>query len=236
MKTHKAHDLVLEQVFVDPRLHPQPPHQASADPLHLPEALQGTHSIGKYLSNPELANPHLVVLGVPGAGKTTLLKHLALTLIQPKKPSRRLQSHTFPILLSLRDHVQAIVDQPTFSLANAVEEHAQRKWQKTIPASWIDRFLKRGKCLVLLDGLDEVADRSTRQVVVTWVERQMVAQEGNRFVLTSRRHGYRENPLDGIGVTVLEVQTFSSDQVEQFIQNWYLAIERKSGGVVHFFA
>jgi predicted NACHT family NTPase len=228
LSTRSAHDLTLEHVFVDLRLHPQPPHRANADPIRLPEALQGTHSIWEYLSNAALANPHLVVLGAPGSGKTTLLKHLALTLAQPKKHPQRLRSHTFPILLVLRDHAHAIVEQPSFSLADAVEAHMQRKWQQRIPVAWIRPYLERGKCLILLDGLDEVADRQTRKLVAGWVERQLLTYGRNRFVLTSRPYGYRENPLDG--VTVLEVQPFTADQVERFIQNWYLANERKSWG------
>jgi len=228
LSTRTAHDLALERVFVDLLIHPLPPHQANTDPIRLPEALQGAHSIWEYLSNPMLANPHLVILGAPGSGKTTLLKHLALTLAQPKKSRRRLTSHFFPILLFLRDHAQTIADQPNFSLAEAVEEHIQRKWQQTIPSSWIHRSLERGKCLILLDGLDEVANNSTRRKVVDWVGRQLVAYGHNHFVLTSRPYGYRENPLDG--VTVLDVQPFTPDQIERFIQNWYLANELKSWG------
>jgi hypothetical protein len=101
-------------------------------------------------------------------------------------------------------------------------------WQQTIPASWLRHYLEREKCLVLLDGLDEVADRSTRQAVIAWVQRQLIIYGRNRFVLTSRPYGYRENPLDG--VTILDVQAFSPDQIERFIQNWYLANELKSWG------
>jgi NACHT domain/Sulfatase-modifying factor enzyme 1 len=229
LSTRTAHDLALEQVFVDLHVHPLPPHQANNNPIHLPEALQGTHSIWDYLSNPELANPHLVILGAPGSGKTTLLKHLALTLAQPKKLSQHLRSHSFPILLFLRDHATTILAQPsTFSLANAIEEHIQQKWQRTIPTSWLQRFLEQGKCLVLLDGLDELADSSTRKKVIDWVQQQLLTYGRNRFVLTSRPYGYRENPLNG--VTILDVQAFTQDQVERFIHNWYLANELKSWG------
>lgn len=229
LSTRTAHDLELEQVFVDLHINPIPAHRVSADPLRLPESLQGIHSIWDYLSSAALANSHLVVLGAPGSGKTTLLKYLALALAQSKKyPQRRTGHHTFPILLFLRDHARAIIDDLDFSLPKAVQDHIQHAWQQTIPASWVNHYLERGHCLVLLDGLDEVADNSTRKAITAWIQRQLIMYGRNRFVLTSRPYGYRDNPLDG--VTVLDVQSFTSDQIEKFVQNWYLANELKSWG------
>src|SRR5947209_2156261 len=176
LSTRTAHDLELEQVFVDLRINSIPSHQASANPLSLPTQNEGKHSIWDYLSSPSFANPHLVILGAPGSGKTTLLKHLALTLAQPKKyPPHPHMRHTFPLLLFLRDHVSTIIDQPDFSLANALQNHIQRKWQQDIASTWIEQHLMRGNCLVLLDGLDEVADVAARQQVVAWVQRQIQA-------------------------------------------------------------
>ena len=62
-----------------------------------------------------------------------------------------------------------------------------------MPPEWIEHRLNKGKCLVLLDGLDEVADPEQRQQVVQWVEQQMIAYGKNRFVVTSRPFGYRSN-------------------------------------------
>jgi energy-coupling factor transporter ATP-binding protein EcfA2 len=231
LSTQTAHALELEHVFVELSIDPKAPHQASADLLPIPEHLrQGEHSIWDYLSSfSSLANPHLVILGAPGSGKTTLLKHITLILAQHKQQRSHVHlAQTFPILLFLRDHAGAVKEQPDFSLADAVHEHIQKKWQQNVPALWIDRHLKRGKCLVLLDGLDEVADAATRQQMVAWVQRQMVAYGNHRFVLTSRPYGYRANPLDS--VTVLEVHPFTPDQIERFVHNWYLANELKSWG------
>jgi hypothetical protein len=44
-------------------------------------------------------------------------------------------------------------------------------------------------------------------------------------VLTSRPYGYRENPLRKGLIATLNVQTFTSDQVELFAKKWYLANE-----------
>ena len=62
-----------------------------------------------------------------------------------------------------------------------------------------------------------------RQEAVNWVQRQMVAYPRNRFIITSRPFGYRSHPLSG--VTILEVRSFTPQQVERFVHNWYLANE-----------
>ncbi len=230
LSTRAAHDLELEQVFVELGIDPRPAHQASPDILNIPEDLrQGEHSIWDYLSSTSLANRHLVIIGAPGSGKTTLLKHIALTLAQHKKGHRQgNMSHMLPILLFLRDHVSTLQEKPDLSLVDAVQNHIQRKWQQSIPSSWLEHHLTQGKCLILLDGLDEVADSTSRRQMVVWVQQQMITYGQNRFLLTSRPYGYRDNPLDG--VTVLEVHSFTLKQVERFIQRWYLANELKSWG------
>jgi energy-coupling factor transporter ATP-binding protein EcfA2 len=228
LSTRTAHDLELEQVFVELSLDATPAHQASTDPLSVPASLrQGGHAIWDFLSSASLGNPHLVIIGAPGSGKTTLLKHIALALAQQKKELHPINlSQTLPILLFLRDQVSSLQNTPDFSLGDAVQKHMQRKWHSSIPASWIEYHLRHGQCLVMLDGLDEVADAASRRKVVDWVQQQMVAYGNNRFLLTSRPYGYRDNPLDG--VTVLEVHPFTSKQIERFIQRWYLANELKS--------
>ncbi len=45
----------------------------------------------------------------------------------------------------------------------------------------------------------------------------------NRFLVSSRPNGYRDNPLSGF--TALQVLPFKPEKVERFVRNWYLANE-----------
>ena len=42
-------------------------------------------------------------------------------------------------------------------------------------------------------------------------------------MLTSRPLGYRDNPVSG--VTTLAVCPYNREQVQQFVSNWYLALD-----------
>jgi predicted NACHT family NTPase len=221
--------LELEQVFVDLRLDPKALHEANVDPLaRKPSAhvLAGQHAIWWYLEAEALQHQHLILLGPPGSGKTTLLKHLALTLVHPQKRrtlSRRLQRayHT-PFLLFLREHAQAIQNDPSFSLVKAIESGLS-DWDRAVPAGWVQHQLSTGKCLILLDGLDEVPNSRNREQMAKWLQSQMRKYAQNRFLLSSRPFGYRDNPVSG--VMILEVQPFTFEQMHQFVHKWYQANE-----------
>jgi energy-coupling factor transporter ATP-binding protein EcfA2 len=225
LTTQGIYTLELEKVFVELSVAPQPVHQVSADPIRtLPEALrEGRHLVWDYLKAEQISSQNLAIIGPPGSGKTTLLKHMTLTLAADKRRHQQVGTpDRLPILLFLRNHADAIKTNPNLPLVQAVQD-SLAKWEMSAPPGWLEAQLKKGHCLVMMDGLDEVADLETRKKVVDWVERQMVTHSENRFVITSRPFGYRGNPLSG--VTVLEVRPFTSDQVKRFVHNWYIANE-----------
>ncbi len=228
LTTIGTYTLELDQVFVELSIDPTTPKQMSPNPIQIPQALrEGSHSLWYYLASKPLTSQHLVIIGPPGSGKTTLLKHITLTLVAHRKQHPRHYRvkipQKLPILLFLRDHAQSIRDQSNFSLVDALHDHLKKWEQREPPAGWTKRQLDKGRCLVMLDGLDEVADPEARQNVVSWVQTQMIAFNQNRFIVASRPFGYRSNPLSG--VAVLEVRSFSPEQVERFVHQWYLANE-----------
>nr|WP_225954096.1 NACHT domain-containing protein [Kibdelosporangium phytohabitans] len=155
-------------------------------------------------------------MGAPGSGKTTLLRHSARRVFASKH-------RNVPILLYLRDHVAEIARNPDVSVAT-LTANTLGDLGKTEPSGWFTQKLTDGACVVLLDGLDEVARKQDRQLVADWVGKQINHFPRNDFVLTSRPHGYRATPVNG--ATVLRVQSFTDEQVRAFVRGWYVAIER----------
>lgn len=207
----------LDEVYVDVSLARTAPHAVGSGLLSATPTTE-RRSIGEFLDQKE---PRIVaVLGAPGGGKTTLLRHTARELCRTPRGRRR----TIPILLYLRDHVRAIVDSD-MSLPALVRTTIDCLME---PAGWFDQRLRDGDCLVMLDGLDEVARAEDRMKISAWVERQAVRYSRNDFVITSRPQGYVDAPITG--ATVVQVRPFTEGQVEQFVKAWYLAVERHSTG------
>ena len=225
LTTQGIFTLDLEQIFVDLSLGPPSGYRMAADPVRPPVNAPGQrrHNLWRYLTDKRLKNRNFVILGLPGSGKSTLLKHATLALAGGKPPLESAgRFNKLPVLLFLRDHAAAIDENPELSLAQVVTAELAR-WDVGFLSDWLVDQLGCGRCLVLLDGLDEVGDLDLRQRVVAWVERQMARYEQDQFILASRPFGYRANPLPD--VTVLEVRPFTIEQVQRFVHNWYLANE-----------
>lgn len=232
LKTRGPFALNLEQVFVPLRLAPGMARQSGW--LLGPEETGRNLRIWSILAamRTQPAFRRLVILGSPGSGKTTLLEHIALTYARSRhrRQDRRLASPSsagaprlIPVLLYLRDlapSLQAETSPP--DLASLIEVHWQALGFSTAPG-WLQRQLQGGRCLVMLDGLDELGTLPQRQRVRDWVMRQIQRYPSCAFILTSRPYGYRDAPLEG--VTTLEIQAFSLDQIQRFLHNWYLENE-----------
>ncbi len=221
LSTQGPYSLELEQVFV--HLSIAADNKFSSNPLEVPQELaQGSHSIWEYVNSTKMQN--IAVIGAPGSGKTTLLKYMTLTLTgKPDQQRRAGVPRLLPILLFLRDHAEVIQQDPDVDLADVIQEHLAKQLKLDAPSGWFKAWLNSGKCLVMLDGLDEVADPKIRKVVVNWVEQQVGAYGQNRFVVSSRPFGYKSNPLNSFNV--LNVRPFTSEQIQQFVNNWYTANE-----------
>jgi energy-coupling factor transporter ATP-binding protein EcfA2 len=212
----------LDEIYVDVGLTFSAPHQ-------VPEGIvaqQSTEATGRYClwNFLDKAEPQiLAVVGAPGSGKTTLLRHTARMACQNTHGRR-----TLPLLLYLRDHARAIVDDPNITLPELVRRSLAPYAQLKEPAGWFEQRLRAGTCIVLLDGLDEVGRVADRTEVASWVDRQTRQYGTNDFVITSRPHGYRTAPIDG--AVVLQVRAFTSAQVRRLVNGWYLAAERHGTG------
>ena len=174
-------------------------------------------------------NPYrkLLIVAGPGYGKTTLLRHLALMYIT--SGYRQFQvSQLLPVPLRLRDVYRQIQNerQPDLPALIAGHIHNSPEFPGLKPNQlWFSQQLQRGRCLVMLDGLDEVAE-GQRQTVRQWANWQMKAYPQNQFILTSRPHGIEPQPDESEFVSVeasrLKIIPFNPDQKERFVRQWYL--------------
>jgi len=94
-----------------------------------------------------------------------------------------------------------------------------------LPPRFFAARLGRGECIVLLDGVDEVADAPTRHRVARLVESFTRAYPHNRYVVTSRIVGYSGSARLGENYAMTTVRDFTWSDIEQFVGYWTAAVE-----------
>ena len=103
-------------------------------------------------------------------------------------------------------------------------------------AGLLRRLLDDGRCLVLLDGLDEVIDDGARvdvsnaigQFAAVFRDRNADADApGNSFVVTSRIAGYRPFITLPADFSEYTIRPLRGKQIERFLDRWCHAVERQ---------
>lgn len=216
----------LEEVFVDVSLVSRPPQQIGSGVLAEPvNDMSGRRALSDFIGREKPAVT--AVVGGPGSGKTTLLRHAAWAACKSGTGRRGASRRNLPVLLYLRDHVGAIIADRNISVATLARS-TLGDLRTSEPNDWFEQKLRDGECLILLDGLDEVARQSERLTIAAWAAAQVSHYSGNDFVITSRPQGYQTAPIDG--ADVVQVCGLTAAQTQTFIRDWYLAVERRSTG------
>lgn len=172
-----------------------------------------------------------LITGEPGAGKSTLLRWLAVTF------ARGRQQVANRLGLGVEaDRLPAYVE-----LGGLPEEYRRGeggktpKWSELLPELTVKRegfdetvapvvrqALLDGRCLLLCDGLDEVADRTARRRIAGSLAEFGRLYPGNRVIIGSRPAGIWEveGPL-GMSFQRCQIRRFSPEQLHSFFQFRY---------------
>ena len=188
--------------------------------------------------------PRLVIIGEPGCGKTTLISYLGLTYARTLAGDQdwvreRLglqESQHLPILLPLRDfghhlkekHPTPGKDGPAL-LLDYLREYYEAQ-QIPLPEEFFSSHLENGNAVLLLDGMDEVAETSLRQRVARVIECFAARYEKCRYVVTSREVGYEGAARIGAGFGLAKVREFTPQEVRQFVRDWTRVVETTLAG------
>jgi predicted NACHT family NTPase len=158
----------------------------------------GLEAVKRYLK--------LMILGKPGSGKTTFLKYLAIQC-----NAGVFQADRVPIFITLKNLAEA-EGQPSL-----LEYITQFFSDCDIAADQAALLLKRGRALILLDGLDEAKEEDDRRIskqVRDFSEKFRT----NQFVITCRIAA-RKYIFDKF--TEVEVADFDDRQIATFVQKWF---------------
>ena len=162
----------------------------------------------------------VVLLGAPGSGKTTLMSYFAVMLAQKHPAELGLATDTdwLPILIRMRD----LARQPDISILDYGRQFAEKTMSvKKLPEGFFEYWLEDGRALILLDGLDEVAEEAKRYQVVRRIENFLGQFDQNRAIVTSRPAGYKRDFFRTEEFPHYWLQSFDDDKIGKFINCWY---------------
>lgn len=189
--------------------------------------------VGRNFSRPERAdtvesehlvtseNPFRVVLkGAPGAGKSTFVSHFVQTMASPG-PDR-------PAVPSVVIHCREYAGN---SWTSSLTDYATQQLKVQLAAEFLtlplmEAMLLTGQTVVVFDGLDEITDRPQRAEMVQRIQAFTAQYPPTSVLITTRAVGYERAPVDSRLFGHLELQEFSSEQVEDYAKRWFTTAGR----------
>ncbi len=194
----------LREVFISLRVG-RPGQEDGETPLDWAQIFQAQRAEEK----------RVVLLGEPGAGKSTLLDYLVLVFAgEVNHPLRRQLGQPLPLYARLREVGEERSLEDLLFRPDVIGPP---------PRGYFERQLRAGRCVVLLDGLDEVLDAQQHEQVVREIKRLTHDYPDNWFVVTCREAGWREQLP---GFRLYSLRPLEEDEIRGFILNWYREVLR----------
>ena len=220
-KGNQVRSLTLETAFVPLTVEVQIPEEVKGREIYF-------HTIHQ-------AGQRLVLTGGPGSGKTTALLYMARTLAAslaaeaPELAQARLglaadADLPIPFFIPLNQYAAYLRQlgkgtDPKARLLATFIPHYFTVRQVELPEDFLQQLMHNGRqMLLLLDGLDEIADSAERDEVRQAIEDFVALRQETRVIVTCRTAAYRQQTVLDSNFCEIHIHALPKDQVETFIR------------------
>ena len=172
---------------------------------------------------------HIALLAMPGAGKSTLIKRLATAYSFPERHDLVTDSlpkrDWLPLILRCRD-LRDRAYRPISELLEDIPRHSGMSSEELSAFNELSQVLLRdGKVLLLIDGLDEIAEEGPRSVFANNLRTFLAVFPHIGLIVTSREAGFRlvAGVIAGVCQQV-KLAPLDSDDVLNLCVRWHLEV------------
>jgi formylglycine-generating enzyme required for sulfatase activity len=189
---------------------------------------------------------YAALLGDPGSGKTTFANFLALSLAGEilglenanltQLGDAWTQGALLPVRVVLRNFAVQLNAQTPQHGGDTLWDHITRNMGQSLSgfAPLLKQHLLEDGGLLILDGLDEVPEAQQRRELVKQAVLDFRRQFPRvRILLTSRTYAYQRQQWRQPGFEEAVLAPFRTEQIESFINKWYIHLAQVGGGLTN---
>jgi energy-coupling factor transporter ATP-binding protein EcfA2 len=228
-------DIDLRELFVMPQIlkRPKQKKQDEIEPSNKSEFMDlakarellrstdKTHSQAINAINQIIQNSRNVIVGVPGSGKSTFLEWLQVKIAGVEEEIILAEKQAIPLLLRVRQ-----LDIMNLPQGSALIEKATASKDQAVlmPDGWIDRQMKSGRILFMLDGLDETEPELRDKYLIPWLQKLCKKYPKCHYLITSRPVGYPPGSLSSLDFVECDLLDFEEPQINEYTRHWSIAV------------
>jgi len=158
-----------------------------------------------------------VILGDPGGGKSTLSLKLTFDIARSCFPA---SSARIPFLVVLRDYTKEF-EAGKATMLQYLENICKSPYNLEPENGFVEYALSSGRAFIIFDGLDELIDTSLRRKVVDLVESFAYKYPMTPMLVTTRKVGYEEAPLDHTLFNPVQLAQLDDVKVRTYADKWF---------------
>jgi energy-coupling factor transporter ATP-binding protein EcfA2 len=165
--------------------------------------------------------PFNVIVGMPGSGKSTFFEWLQVKLASVEEQFIIGGQQAIPLILKVRQLDLLNLPQGAALIEKAT---ASKDRANVMPDGWIDRQMKAGRILLMLDGLDETEPELRDKYLLPWLQNLLQEYPKCHYLISSRTVGYPTGLLDENKFVECDLLDFDKTQISEYTCHWCISV------------